>query len=70
MTFVTFFVCLLGKMRNAEVDRISAAHLAKIEQKIADLKRLAKELRRLNNCCQGNGVIADCRIIEALSPAL
>jgi len=30
--------------------------------------RLAEELRRLNNCCQGKGIIADCRIIEALSP--
>jgi Cu(I)-responsive transcriptional regulator len=52
----------------AEVDRITAEHLAEIEQKISDLKRLAKELRRLNTCCQGNGIIADCRIIEALSP--
>ena len=52
----------------AEVDRITARHLIEIEQKIADLKRLAEELRRLNNCCQGKGIIADCRIIEALSP--
>ena len=52
----------------AEVDRITAQHLAGIEKKIADLKRLARELRRLNNCCQGKGIIADCRIIEALSP--
>lgn len=51
----------------AEVDRITAQHLTEIEQKISDLKRLAKELRRLNSCCQG-GIIADCRIIEALSP--
>jgi Cu(I)-responsive transcriptional regulator len=51
-----------------EVDRITAQHLIEVEQKISDLKRLAKELRRLNNCCQGNGIIADCRIIEALSP--
>jgi Cu(I)-responsive transcriptional regulator len=53
----------------AEVDRITAQHLIEIEQKITDLKRLAKELRRLNNCCQGRGIIADCRIIEALSPS-
>lgn len=52
-----------------EVDRITAQHLIEIEQKMSDLKRLAKELRRLNNCCQGNGIIADCRIIEALSPS-
>ncbi|HEY1948205.1 MAG TPA: helix-turn-helix domain-containing protein [Bryobacteraceae bacterium] len=53
----------------AEVDRITAQHLIEIEQKISGLKRLAKELRRLNNCCQSNGIIADCRIIEALSPS-
>ena len=53
----------------ADVDRITAQHLIEIEQKISDLKRLATELRRLNNCCQGNGIIADCRIIEALSPS-
>ena len=51
------------------MDRITAQHLIEIEQKLSDLKRLAKELRRLNNCCQGNGIIADCRIIEALSPS-
>src|SRR3984885_5664496 len=53
----------------AEVDRITAQHLIEVEQKISDLKRLTKELRRLNSCCQGNGMIADCRIIEALSPS-
>ena len=52
----------------AEVDRITAQHLVEIEQKISDLKRLAKELRRLNKCCRGRGIIADCRILEALSP--
>ena len=51
-----------------EVDRLAAAHLAAVQAKIADLKRLATELQRLNNCCQGGGRIADCRIIEALSP--
>jgi Cu(I)-responsive transcriptional regulator len=53
----------------ADVDRITAQHLIEIEQKISDLKRLAKELRRLNNSCQGNGITANCRIIEALSPS-
>jgi Cu(I)-responsive transcriptional regulator len=53
----------------AEVKRITAQHLIEIQQKISDLKRLAKELRCLNNCCQGNGIIGDCRIIEALSPS-
>ena len=52
----------------ADVDRITAEHLREIEEKIADLARLAKELRRLSDCCQGEGIIADCRILEALSP--
>jgi DNA-binding transcriptional MerR regulator len=51
-----------------EVNRISAEHLTAIEQKIADLTRLADELRRINGRCQCRGLIADCRIIEALSP--
>jgi DNA-binding transcriptional MerR regulator len=51
-----------------EVNRISAEHLTAIEQKIAYLTRLADELRRINGRCQGGGLIADCRIIEALSP--
>ncbi len=51
------------------MDRITAQHLIEIEQKLSDLKRLAKELRRLNNCRQAKGIIADCRIIEALSPS-
>src|SRR3954469_25007835 len=51
----------------AQVDRLAAAHLASVESKIADLERLALDLRRLNKCCEGGGRIADCRIIEALS---
>ncbi|MEQ8281693.1 MAG: helix-turn-helix domain-containing protein [Parvibaculum sp.] len=50
----------------AAVDRLALDHLAEIGRKIADLKRLEKELRRLSECCQG-GRIGDCRIIEALS---
>jgi DNA-binding transcriptional MerR regulator len=52
----------------AEVNRISAEHLAEIEHTIADLARLADELRRINGRCQGGGLIADSRIVEALSP--
>lgn len=52
----------------SEVDRITARHLADVEQKISDLRRLSKELHRLSACCRGDGLIADCRIIEALSP--
>ncbi len=50
-----------------EVNQITSEHLTEIKDKIADLKRLAKELNRISGQCQG-GKIADCRIIEALSP--
>jgi len=50
-----------------EVDRIADQHRHTIEKKLADLTRLANELRRLSACCRGKGIIADCRIIEALS---
>jgi Cu(I)-responsive transcriptional regulator len=63
-------LCLSSQEDQAcsEVDRITAEHLTEIERKIADLARLANELRRISSQCQGNGRIADCRIIEALSP--
>lgn len=51
----------------AEVDQVAAEHLSEVEAKISDLKKLASELRRITKCCKG-GRIADCRIIEALSP--
>ena len=51
----------------ADVDKLAIEHLSAVEQKIADLKCLASELRRISRCCRG-GRIADCRIIEALSP--
>ena len=54
----------------ALVDRIAAEHLVAVEQKIDDLTRLADQLRRISSCCQGGGLIADCRIIEALSPSM
>ena len=50
-----------------EVDRITAAHLSNVEQKIVDLNQLSKQLRRIAARCRGGGRIADCRIIEALS---
>jgi Cu(I)-responsive transcriptional regulator len=51
-----------------EVDRMTKLHLTAIEEKIADLTRLAAELRHISRCCHGDGLVADCRIIEALSP--
>jgi Cu(I)-responsive transcriptional regulator len=52
-----------------EVDLITAEHLAAVQRKIADLQRLADELRRISRRCPG-GTVAECRIIEALVPDL
>lgn len=49
------------------VDKLAAEHLAEVESKISDLKRLAQELKRINACCEGGLSVSDCRIIEALS---
>jgi Cu(I)-responsive transcriptional regulator len=51
----------------AVVDAIAREHLLAIERKIADLNALRGELHALIDRCAG-GTIADCRIIEALSP--
>ena len=51
----------------AEICAITASHLEDIEDKVRDLKRLAKELRRINSSCSGKRRMAECRIIEALS---
>lgn len=51
-----------------EVDRLAAAHLQAVEIKIADLTRLAEQLRQISRSCRGRRTIANCRIIEALSP--
>ena len=52
----------------SEVDRMIGEHLAEVERKIADLSRLAGELRRISDSCQGGGTISNCRIVEAIAP--
>src|SRR3989344_666823 len=52
----------------ADVDAIAREHLSEVERKIADLSALRRELRELIGSCS-SGTVADCRIIEALSPA-
>lgn len=49
------------------VDALAREHLAAIECKIRDLKRLATELRHLICQCHG-GSVSECRIIEGLTP--
>lgn len=50
-----------------EVCAIADRHLESVESKLADLKRLAAELRRISHSCSGDRPMAECRIIEALS---
>lgn len=50
-----------------DVDALAQAQIREVEAKIADLNRLRDELVRIAGQC-GGGRIADCRIIEALSP--
>lgn len=52
----------------AEVHAIAQTHRDDIDQKIADLTALRAELDVLLSHAH-TGVIADCKIIEALSPA-
>ncbi|KAA5604232.1 helix-turn-helix domain-containing protein [Roseospira marina] len=51
-----------------EVNQITAAHLAEVEKKIADLQALAVELRRISTSCHGGGTISNCRILDAITP--
>lgn len=49
------------------VDAIAKEHLNAVDRKIADLRALRRELSSLLEQCRC-GTVADCRIIEALSP--
>jgi DNA-binding transcriptional MerR regulator len=51
----------------ADVCDVAAAHLREVESKIADLRRLASELRRLRSSCNGKRSSRECRIIAALA---
>lgn len=52
----------------ASVDAIAKEHLEEIDRKIADLTSLREELATRIDACSSNRV-AECRILEALSPA-
>jgi DNA-binding transcriptional MerR regulator len=49
------------------IDSVARAHLAQVDQKIADLRALRRELDGLISQCR-HGAISECRIIEALGP--
>ncbi len=50
-----------------EIDLIARGHLAEVERKVADLTALGHKLRQIIGQCR-HGTVAECRIIEALSP--
>lgn len=49
------------------VDAIAKEHRTEVDRKIADLRALRRELDSMIDQCRC-GTVADCRIIEALSP--
>lgn len=49
------------------VDELAREHLAEVDAKIADLRRLRTELASIISRCSC-GTIAECRIIDALGP--
>jgi DNA-binding transcriptional MerR regulator len=56
-----------GERPCEEVDQLVARHLETTERKIEALRRLRRELRDTLASCKG-GRIAECRVIQALSP--
>ncbi|WMD19738.1 hypothetical protein RAS12_24460 [Achromobacter seleniivolatilans] len=52
----------------AAIDEIAMEHRKAVEQKIRDLRALKSELDHLIDQCRC-GTVAECRIIESLSPA-
>lgn len=50
----------------AAVDAIASEHLVEVDAKIAALQALRLELSRMVTQC--SGTVAECRIIESLSP--
>lgn len=56
-----------GETPCEEVDQLVARYLETTERKIEALTRLRSELRGTLNSCKG-GRIAECRVIQALSP--
>ena len=51
------------------VDDLTRQHMAEIERRIVDLTALRRELGSMLAACRG-GRMAECRILEALAPAV
>lgn len=48
------------------IDSIASKHLAEVDRKIADLKKLRRELSAITTSCAG-GTIGECGILEAFA---
>ena len=57
-----------SRMSCAEADRVARQHLADVRLRIAELRRMAKELERTVKSCAG-GSNATCTILAALQAA-
>lgn len=53
----------------ADVDDSVSRQLAKVRERLDQLRLLESELERLSACCKGGGAVRECRIIETLSGA-
>lgn len=51
----------------AQIDSIASGKIREIDTKIADLKRLRKELFAVVSACE-IGTVRSCRVVEALAP--
>jgi Cu(I)-responsive transcriptional regulator len=49
------------------IDALTRQHMDAVDRRIADLTALRGELSAMLDACRG-GVVADCRILEALGP--
>jgi len=59
-------LCAQPELPCENADKITARHLAAVDQRISQLKALRAELARMLDNCEG-GCVADCRVLESLS---
>lgn len=52
----------------AQIDNIASGKIREIDAKIADLRRLRKELSRVVSGCE-TGTVRSCSVVEALAPS-
>jgi hypothetical protein len=56
-----------ARWKSGVVDDIAKLHREEVERKIRDLQAIKAELDRIIDTCKC-GTVAECRIIETLSP--